>query len=37
MDLGSDYAQGFLRARPMTAEALRQLLGASAPALVPAG
>ena len=36
-ELGCDYAQGFLLARPMTADALRELLGATAPALVAAG
>ena len=36
-ELGCDYAQGFLLARPMTADALRVLLGAAAPALVAAG
>jgi diguanylate cyclase (GGDEF)-like protein/PAS domain S-box-containing protein len=35
-ELGCDYAQGFLLARPMTADALRELLGATAPALVTA-
>ena len=35
-ELGCDYAQGFLLARPMTAAALRELLGATAPALVAA-
>ena len=35
-ELGCDYAQGFLLARPMTAAALRELLGAGAPALVAA-
>ena len=34
--LGCDYAQGFLLARPMTAGALRELLGAAVPALVAA-
>ena len=33
-ELGCDYAQGFLLARPMTAGALRELLGSPAPALV---
>ena len=36
-ELGCDYAQGFLLARPMTADALRELLGATMPALVAAG
>jgi len=36
-ELGCDYAQGFLLARPMTAGALRELLGATMPALVAAG
>jgi diguanylate cyclase (GGDEF)-like protein/PAS domain S-box-containing protein len=36
-ELGCDYAQGFLLARPMTADALCELLRAAAPALVAAG
>jgi diguanylate cyclase (GGDEF)-like protein/PAS domain S-box-containing protein len=36
-ELGCDYAQGFLLARPMTAQALRELLEATVPALVAAG
>ena len=35
-ELGCDFAQGFLLARPMTAVALRELLGANVPALVAA-
>jgi diguanylate cyclase (GGDEF)-like protein/PAS domain S-box-containing protein len=35
-ELGCDYAQGFLLARPMSADALAQLLGAPEPAAVPA-
>jgi diguanylate cyclase (GGDEF)-like protein len=36
-ELGCDYAQGFLLARPMTRDALRVLLEAAAPALVQVG
>ena len=36
-DLGCGYAQGFLLARPMSPDALRKLLGESAPALAAAG
>jgi diguanylate cyclase (GGDEF)-like protein/PAS domain S-box-containing protein len=36
-ELGCDYAQGFLLARPMSSEALHELLGANAPALVEVG
>ena len=35
-ELGCDYAQGFLLARPMTRAALRELLGAPAPELIEA-
>ena len=36
-ELGCDYAQGFLLARPMTPDALRELLSATTPELVEAG
>jgi EAL domain-containing protein (putative c-di-GMP-specific phosphodiesterase class I) len=35
-ELGCEYAQGFLLARPMTAAALRDLLAATAPELIKA-
>ncbi len=36
-ELGCDYAQGFLLARPMSAGALQELLATTAPALVEVG
>ena len=36
-ELGCDYAQGFLLARPMGADALDELLTATAPTLVEVG
>ena len=33
-ELGCDYAQGFLLGRPMTSDRLRELLAATAPAVV---
>ena len=36
-ELGCDYAQGFLLARPMSSDALQELLAATVPALVEVG
>jgi EAL domain-containing protein (putative c-di-GMP-specific phosphodiesterase class I) len=36
-ELGCDYAQGFLLARPMSFDALQELLTATAPAMAGVG